>query len=102
MIHVLSGYEEIESGVEPFEVRILRDQRVNLLHVRGIFELGNLNPELLISSQVYRRWKTTPPNFADTSFRRRSSSDRHPASSNSFIMGLRAWMKASAFRLGTR
>ena len=58
MIHMFSGYEEIESGVEPFEVRILRDQRVNLLHVRGIFELGNLNPELLISSQVYRRWKT--------------------------------------------
>ena len=55
---MFSGYEEIEPGVEPFEVRILRDQRVNLLHVGSILELGNLNPELLISGQVYGRRKT--------------------------------------------
>src|SRR5438093_7409983 len=42
------------------------------------------------------------PNLPDMSLGRRSSSERHPASSNSFIIGFIAAWKASAFFLGTR
>src|SRR6058998_2305311 len=42
------------------------------------------------------------PNLPDMSLGRRSSSERHPASSNSFIIGVIAAWKASAFLLGTR
>src|SRR5439155_26687789 len=45
--------------------------------------------------------RLAPPNLAVISFGRRSSSDKHPASSNSFIIGLSACTKASAFLLGT-
>src|SRR5437588_184842 len=46
--------------------------------------------------------RLAPPNLAVISFGRRSSSDKHPASSNSFMIGLSACTKASAFLLGTR
>src|SRR3972149_9787782 len=42
------------------------------------------------------------PNLPDISLGRNSSSERAPASSNSFIIGFKAWTKASAFFFGTR
>src|SRR3990172_9262334 len=46
--------------------------------------------------------RLSAPNFPDMSFGRSSSSERAPDSSNSFMMGLRAWTKASALLFGTR
>jgi len=45
--------------------------------------------------------RLAPPNLAVVSLGRSSSSDKAPASSKSFMIGLRACTKASDFLLGT-
>jgi len=49
VIDLLPGDEEIESGVELLKVGISSDLRMDLFHVGGILELGDLDPKFFIS-----------------------------------------------------
>jgi len=58
VIHMFSRYEQVESGMELFKMRIFGHRRMNIFHVGDVFEASNLDPEILIFGHSDRRRKT--------------------------------------------